>query len=105
LVRHTYLSRDRVTILDITADKNKCIVALNEHSGQIMDYEVENVARAFYYAEGDLQVWENEAEILKEEFRLYARMAIAALEDEEQELDEILEAARNPREIGTIALF
>jgi hypothetical protein len=93
LVRHAYLSRDRVTILNITADKNKYIVALKEHLGQIMDYEVENVARAFYYAEEDLQVWENEAEILKEEFRLYARMAISALEDREQDLEDIREAA------------
>jgi hypothetical protein len=70
-----------------------------------MDYEVENVARAFYYAENDSQVWENEAKILKEEFRLYARMAISALEVKEPELDEILEAARNPAEANTIALF
>jgi hypothetical protein len=104
LVRHTYLSRDRVTILNITADKNKYIVALKEHLGQIMDYQVENVARAFYYAEEDAQVWENEAEILKKEFRLYARIAISALEDEEQELDEILEAAGTPGEADTIAL-
>jgi hypothetical protein len=54
-----------------------------------MDYQVENVAQAFYYAEEDSQVWEIEAEILKEEFRLYARMAISSLEDKEQELDEI----------------
>jgi hypothetical protein len=98
LVRHTCLLRDRVTILNITADKNKYIVALKEHLGQIMDYEVENVARAFYYAEEDLQVWENEAEILKEEFRLYARLAISALKDKEQELDEVLEAAGTPSE-------
>jgi len=58
-----------------------------------MDNEVENVARAFYCAEHDSLVWENEAEILKEEFRLYACMAISALEDKEQELEEILEAA------------
>ena len=70
-----------------------------------MDYQVENVARAFYYAEDALQVWESEAEILKEEFRLYARMAISVLEDEEQELDEILETARNPAEANTIAIF
>jgi hypothetical protein len=56
-----------------------------------VDYQVENVARAFYYAENDAQLWENEAEILKEEFRLYARMAISALEDKEQELDDISE--------------
>jgi hypothetical protein len=58
-----------------------------------MNYQVENVAQAFYYAEEDSQVWENEAEILKEEFRLYARMAISALKDKEQELDEIPKAA------------
>src|ERR687890_2500693 len=101
-VNHAFLARDRVTILDITADKNKYIVALNEHSGQIMDYEVENVARAFYYAENDSQVWESEAEILKEEFRLYARTAISVLEDKEQEPDEILETAGNPAEANAI---
>jgi hypothetical protein len=58
-----------------------------------MDYQVENVAQAFYYAEEDSQVWENEAEILKEEFRLYARMAISALKDKEQELYGIPKAA------------
>jgi hypothetical protein len=54
-----------------------------------MDYQVEHVARAFYYAENDTLVWENEVEILKEEFRLYARLAISALEDEEQELGRV----------------
>jgi hypothetical protein len=43
------------------------------------------------------QIWENEAEILKEEFRLYARMAISALVDKEPELDEIPQGGMKSR--------
>ena len=47
-----------------------------------MNTEVEFVARAMYDAEDDAQVWDREPEILKEEFRRYAREAIALLEQE-----------------------
>jgi hypothetical protein len=47
-----------------------------------MNTEVEFVARAMYDAEDDAQVWDHEPEILKEEFRRYAREAIALLEQE-----------------------
>jgi hypothetical protein len=44
--------------------------------GGKMDYQVEHVARAFYDAAGDTNIWENASETLKEEFRGYARDAI-----------------------------
>jgi hypothetical protein len=47
-----------------------------------MNTEVEFVARAMYNAEDDAQVWDREPEILKEDFRRYAREAIALLEQE-----------------------
>ena len=50
-----------------------------------MDQEVEFVARALYEAEDDALLWEAEPEILKEEFRCYARAAIALLPRQEQQ--------------------
>ena len=47
-----------------------------------MNTEVEFVARAMYDAEDDAQVWDRVPEVLKEEFRRYARQAIALLEQE-----------------------
>ena len=44
-----------------------------------MEYEIEAVARALYSAEDDAQVWEHEPEILKDEFREHARIALALL--------------------------
>jgi hypothetical protein len=44
-----------------------------------MDISIERVARAFYDAEDDGICWDAEPEILKEEFRLFAREAIALL--------------------------
>ena len=44
-----------------------------------MDQEVEFVARALYEAEDDALLWEAEPEFLREEFRHYARLAIAML--------------------------
>ncbi|HZH10648.1 MAG TPA: hypothetical protein VEZ24_09790 [Microvirga sp.] len=60
-----------------------------------MDQEVEFVARALYEAEDDAVLWEAEAEILKEEFRRYARAAIAMLprRDEPQQRKEVPYAA------------
>ncbi len=48
--------------------------------------QVERVARAFYDAEEDAFLWESEPEILKEEFRQYAREAIALLERRGEQL-------------------
>lgn len=45
-----------------------------------MDQQIEHVARALYDAEGDGLSWEHEPEILKAEFRRYARGAIALLD-------------------------
>jgi hypothetical protein len=47
--------------------------------GAIMDHEIERVAQAFYYAEDDGKAWDREPEILKAEFRRYARDAIVLL--------------------------
>ncbi|MCB5176056.1 hypothetical protein [Microvirga lenta] len=44
-----------------------------------MDTAIEHVARAFYDAQDDAHSWDREPEILKEEFRRYAREAIALL--------------------------
>ncbi len=44
-----------------------------------MNYQVEHVAYAFYEAVHDGGIWEQEAETLKDEFRLYARHAISLL--------------------------
>lgn len=47
--------------------------------GHVMDYEIEAVARALYSAEDDAQVWEREPEAVRQEFRDYARIALALL--------------------------
>ena len=44
-----------------------------------MDTEIDLVARAFYAAEHDERAWDREAEIVREEFRQYARAALALL--------------------------
>jgi hypothetical protein len=49
-----------------------------------MNHEVEAVARAFYAAEDDAREWDNEPEILKEEFRQYARAALALLTEHQE---------------------
>ncbi|MCC2651506.1 MAG: hypothetical protein K0R61_966 [Microvirga sp.] len=45
-----------------------------------MECEIEAVARALYSAEDDAQVWEHEPETVREEFREFARVAMALLE-------------------------
>jgi len=55
--------------------------------GTIMNQEVEYVARALYEAEDDALIWEFEPEILKEEFRRYARAAIAMLPEHSERTD------------------
>ncbi|WP_230532811.1 hypothetical protein [Microvirga roseola] len=47
-----------------------------------MNDQIEFVARAFYDAEGEGQCWASEPEILKEEFRRFAREAIELLGDD-----------------------
>ena len=47
--------------------------------------QVEHVARAFYDAENDEQSWDNASELTKEEFRLYARDAIAICQQLQQQ--------------------
>jgi hypothetical protein len=44
-----------------------------------MEFEIEAVARALYAAEDDAQVWEHEQEIVRDEFREHARIALAML--------------------------
>ncbi|MFD2225276.1 hypothetical protein ACFSM9_16185, partial [Microvirga arabica] len=44
-----------------------------------MDHEIEAVARALYSAEDDAQVWDCEPEVIKQEFREFARTALAML--------------------------
>jgi hypothetical protein len=50
----------------------------------IMNQQIEFVARALYEAEDDAMAWDVEPEILKEEFRHYARAALALLAAEGQ---------------------
>jgi hypothetical protein len=50
--------------------------------GQKMNYQIELVARAFYDADDEGLGWDAEPEILKEEFRGYARNAIDLLQTE-----------------------
>ncbi|WP_153885370.1 hypothetical protein [Microvirga tunisiensis] len=52
--------------------------------------QVEHVARAFYDAQEEAPDWESEPEFLKEEFREYARDALALLA---QRRDQMLDAA------------
>lgn len=44
-----------------------------------MNQQIEFVARALYEAEDDAMAWDAEPEILKDEFRHYARAALALL--------------------------
>ena len=47
-----------------------------------MDYLVEMVAQAFYEAEQDAHLWGNEPEIIKQQFREFARNAINLLNED-----------------------
>ena len=56
--------------------------------------QIENVAIALYRAEGEGLSWDIEPEILKCEFRRYARLAIALLQEQQEAVGaEILKAA------------
>ncbi len=48
--------------------------------------QVEHVARAFYDAQEETPDWDSEPQFLKEEFREYARDAIALLEQHEAQV-------------------
>ena len=50
--------------------------------GEKMDYKVELVAQAFYEAEQDAHLWDNEPAVIKEQFREFARNAINLLNDD-----------------------
>jgi len=47
-----------------------------------MDYQVELVARAFFEAEHEDFFWDSEAELVRDEFREYARNAISLLDED-----------------------
>jgi hypothetical protein len=47
-----------------------------------MDFQIELVARAFFEAEHEDLSWDGEAELVKDEFREYARNAINLLHDD-----------------------
>jgi hypothetical protein len=47
----------------------------------MMEAEIEFVARALYAAEDDALIWDCEPEIIKDEFRAYARAALELLAD------------------------
>jgi len=47
-----------------------------------MDFQVELVARAFFEAEHEDFSWDGEAELVRDEFREYARNAIKLLHDD-----------------------
>ncbi|WP_262271433.1 MULTISPECIES: hypothetical protein [Microvirga] len=46
-----------------------------------MEAEIEFVARALYTAEDDHHAWEQERDSVKDEFRLYAQIALELLAD------------------------
>ena len=48
--------------------------------------QVEHVARAFYEEQEEAPDWDNEADIIKDEFREYARDAIALLEQHKAQM-------------------
>ena len=52
-------------------------------AGHEMNSEIEYVARAFYDAHEDAQLWDHEPEIIKDEFRAFAREAIRILSEQE----------------------
>lgn len=51
----------------------------------MMNQQIEFVARALYEAEDDAMAWEAEPEILKDEFRRYARAALALMAAEDKQ--------------------
>jgi hypothetical protein len=58
-----------------------------------MVYQIEHVARAFYDTVHDGKVWDIEFEIIKEEFRLFAREAIDFLHQHQER--SLMEAFRS----------
>jgi hypothetical protein len=66
------VNKTQKSVINIKLDPYKSITTVAR-----MDQHVEHVARAFYDAQDNAKIWDWEPEILKEEFRLYARGAIA----------------------------
>lgn len=56
-----------------------------------MESHIERVAMAFYCAEADEYSWDDAPELLKYEFRMYARDALALLTIEEGRNDDFLD--------------
>jgi hypothetical protein len=50
--------------------------------GAKMDHKVELVARAFYEADAEACLWDNEPAVCKEQFREFARNAINLLSED-----------------------
>jgi len=44
-----------------------------------MEAEIEFVARALYHADDDAKIWDRESDIVKDEFRRYAELALELL--------------------------
>jgi outer membrane lipopolysaccharide assembly protein LptE/RlpB len=63
---------------------------------KIMNQQIEFIARALYEAEDDAMAWEAEPEILKDEFRDYARAALALMFAENPQIAAKAEASTFP---------
>jgi len=53
----------------------------SREEGLVMEAEIEFVARALYDAEDDAPAWDREPDIIKDEFRRYARVALELLDE------------------------
>jgi len=70
--------------------------------GAKMDYKVELVARAFYEADQEACMWDNEPAVCKEQFREFARNAINLLDDDIGALLLALENASIEERVGAM---
>jgi hypothetical protein len=61
------------------------------NGGDKLETHIERVAMAFYYAEADEYSWDDAPELLKYEFRIYARDALALLTIDEGRNDDFLD--------------
>ena len=69
-----------------------------------MDYKVELVAQAFYEAEQDAHLWDNEPAVIKEQFREFARNAIRLLNEDIGVLLLALEQSSAAERVGDVRL-
>jgi hypothetical protein len=53
----------------------------SHEEGLVMEAEIEFVARALHAAEDDVQLWDQEPDTVKDEFRTYALAALEMLEE------------------------